>query len=715
MKISKFFAKTEKTLSFENLFLICSFSIVVISWLGFLLTILQIFYKPLIFLTTLAVFGITLFLLRRYQKIQRPSKSELIVFLFILAFAVFNGFFAHETFEGGRDQGIYSNSAVYLSQNHTLKISERVQSPGFRLSPDKKAFIPEFHFGYISWLALHHIFLGIAGIELANILPIIIGLFSLFLIGKRTANVKAGLFTVLMMATSFIVIWYSRRTFSEIYSLALIWFGILAFLKSYLENKKEFLMVTTASFGLLLFTRVEGVMIFGTFLGLTALLYLFNKERRRQLISIVVPTVIVLLLFLFYSLKIQPGYNSQIVSIFKNPFDLISGISKTIGPAEKFSQSFDYVMDRPTLYILQVLWAYNLLIPLGLALITVFWAFLRIRRDKKNILFLIIFVLVAPTFFELINITTYHDQPWMLRRFLPTIIPFTYLFSSVFLVRFVKAARYLLLFLILGVNLIISAPILTFVEFENILQSEVKEIAQAIPNDANVFYERQSSGRFNIDLPLHFVFGKKNIVYKDATEIIEFINQSETDPVYAIFHSEGATNSFLPKNSTESVMEKIIRYKELERVGEQQFPSEFIAKNTFYGKTPRNINDISIPLKIVKIKEDFKNSLPDNVLLYSQKDWSFTKDGFLLKRGNNGNIRYKGGKPQRLQLTYNGERPEVFALVQDKKEKLENVAYHDNSLIINLDQIDLSEWYGYYSFDVFSENSDLLIKEIFIE
>lgn len=715
MTIKQFFTKTEKTLSFEDLFLICSFIVIGISWLGFLLTILQIFYKPLVFLTTLAVFGITLSLLRRYQKIQRPSKSELIVFLFILAFAVFNAFLAHETFEGGRDQGIYSNSAIYLSRNHSLKITEKIELPGFVLAPDEKTYIPQFHFSYISYLALHHIFLGIPGIELANILPIIIGLFSLFLIGKRTTNVKAGLFTVLMMTTSFIVIWYSRRTFSEIYSLALIWFGILAFLKSYLENKKEFLMVTTTSFGLLLFTRVEGAMIFGTFLGLTTLLYLFNKERRRQFISIVVPTIIVLLLFLFYSLKIQPGYNSQIVSMFKSPFDLISGISKTIGPAEKFSQSFDYVMDRPTLYILQVLSAYNSLIPLGLALITVFWAVFRIRRSRKNILLLIIFTLIAPTFFELINLTTYHDQPWMLRRFLPTIIPFAYLFSSVFLVRSVKAARYPLLFLILGVNLIISAPILTFVEFENILQSEVKEIAQAIPNDANVFYERSSSGRFNIDLPLHFIFDKKSIAFKDATEIIEFINQSETDPVYAIFHSEGATNSFLPKNSTELVMEKIIRYKELERVGVQQFPSEFITRQTFYGKTPRKINDISIPLKIVKIKEDFKNSLPDNVLLYSQKEWSFTKTGFLLKRGTMGNIRYGGTKPQRLQLTYNGERPEVFALVEGEKEKLENVIYHDNSLIINLEQVDLSKWYEYYSFDVFSKNSDLLIKEIFIE
>lgn len=715
MKISQIFTKTEKTLSFEDLFLTCSFAVIIISWIGLLLTILGIFYKLLVLLSASVVFGIIFFFLRQYKKIQKPSKSELTAFVFILAFVIFSTFFAHETFEGGRDQGIYANSAVYLSKNHTLKITEKVQSPGFILSPDKRTFITNFHFGYISWLALHHAFLGIAGIKLANFLPLIISLFSLFLIGKKIANTKTGFFTVLMMSTSFIVIWYSRRTLSEIYFMALIWFGILTFLKSYLENKAEFLMIATASFGLLLFTRAEGVMIFGMFLGLTAFLYLFAKKWRQRIISVAVLTIVVLLLFVFYFLKIQPSYNNLIVSTLKKPFNLISGISKTLGPAEKFSQSFDYIIDRPTLYILQVLWAYNLLISLGLALITVFWAFLRIRRDKKNILFLIIFALIFPTFFELINITTYHDQPWMLRRFLPTIIPFAYLFSSVFLVRFIKAARYLLLFLILGVNLIISAPILTFVEFENILQSEVKEIAQAIPNDANVFYERQSSGRFNIDLPLHFIFGKENIAFKDASEIIEFINQSGPNPTYAIFHATGHTNSLLPEGSTELIMEKIIRYKELERIGVQQFPSEFITRHTFYGKTPRKINNISIPLKIVKIKEDFKKSLPDNVLLYSQKDWSFTKDGFLLKRGNNGNIRYKGTKPQKLQLTYNGERPEVFALVEGEKEKLENAIYHDNSLIINLDQIDLSKWYGYYSFDVFSKNSDLLIKEIFIE
>ncbi len=415
-----------------------------------------------------------------------------------------------------------------MSQNHNLKIAEKIDLPGFVLAPDKKTSIPQFHFSYISHLALHHIFLGIPGIKLANLLPLTIGLFSLFLIGKKITNTKAGFFTVLMMSTSFIIIWYSRRTFSEIYFMALIWFGILAFLKSYLENKTKFLMIAIASFGLLLFIRAEGVMIFGMFIGVTAFLYLFAKKWRRQLISIVVPTAIVLLFFLFYSLKIQPAYNSQLILTLKKPLDLIFGLFKTIGPVEKFAQSFDYVIDRPTLYIFQVLQAYNLLIPLGLGLIMVFWALLRIRRKKKNILFLIIFALIFPTFFELINLTIYHDQPWMLRRFLPTIIPFAYLFSSVFLIKFVKSARYPLLFLILGVNLIISAPILTFVEFENILQNEVKEIAEVLPDDARIFYERQSSGRFNLDLPLRFVFNKENIVFKDAIEITEFIKLSNT-------------------------------------------------------------------------------------------------------------------------------------------------------------------------------------------
>lgn len=715
MKIPDVFQKKEKSLSFEDLFIILASGIVLVGWLALVLTIAQFFLKPLIIIGIILIVLSISRCLKSYQSIRAPTKTELLVILFVIFFAIFNASFAHETFEGGRDQGVYSNSAAYLSQNHTLKISEKVQSPGFRLSPDKKAFIPEFHFGYISWLALHHIFLGIPGIKLANFLPLIIGLLSLFSIGKKIANTKAGLFTVLMMTTSFILIWYSRRTFSEIYFLALIWFGILTFLKSYLEDKTKFLMIAIASFGLLLFTRVEGIMIFGMFLGIIAFLYLFVKKWRSQPIGVVLPMVIILLLFIFYSLKIQPTHNSQIVSTLKKPFGLISGLFKTIGPAEKFAQSFDYVMDRPTLYIFQVLGAYNLLIPFGLALIMVLGAVFRIRRGRKNILALIVFALIAPTFFELINITSYHDQPWILRRFLPTIIPFTCLFSSIFLIKFVKTARYLLLFLILGVNLIISAPILTFVEFENILQSEVKEIAQILPSEANIFYERQSSGRFNIDLPLRFIFGKKNIAFKDATEIVEFVNQSDIKPTYAIFRSDGATDSFLPENSTELIMEKIIRYKELERIGVQQFPSEFITKYTFYGKTPRKIKDISIPLKIVKIKEDFKNSLSDNVLLYSQKDWSFTKDGFLLKRGNMGNIRYRGTKPQKLQLTYSGSRPEVFALIQDKKEKLENVIYHDNSLTINLEEIDLSEWYGYYSFDVFSKSSDLLIKEIFFD
>lgn len=733
---SNIFPKKNRELSFEDLFLVLAGGVVFIGWLVLGLTITQLFFKSLIFIGLLTLAALIFLFLRSYQSIQKPSKTQLITLSFIVAFAIFNALFAHETFEGGRDQGVYANSAVYLSKNHTLKVAQLKNIPGFLLSPDKKTFIPEFHFAYIAHLALYHVFFGIAGIKLANILPVVIGLFSLFLIGKKIANTKVGIFTVLMMATSFIVIWYARRTFSEIYFMALVWFGIFVFLKSYLENRAKLLIIAITSLGLLLFTRLEGLMIFSMFLGTMAFLYLLDKKWRSQFINVIVPTIVVLLLFVFYSLKIQPDYNGQILSTFKKPLSLISHWARTFRPAEEFAESFDYVIDRPTLYIFQVLQAYNLLIPLGLGLIMVLWAVFRIFRHRRQrtrfnltqpISLLIMTAVIFPTFFELINLTTYHDQPWMLRRFLPTIIPFACLFSSIFLVKFVKTARYLLLFLILGANLIISAPILTFVEFKDILQKEVKEIAQVLPAEANIFYERSSSGRFNIDLSLRFVFNKENIAYNDATEIIEFINQSNAAPVYAIFHADGATNSFLPEGSTELIMEKVFRYQELERIASQQFPSEFITRHTFYGKTPRRIKDISIPLKIVKIKEDFKDFLPDDVLLYSprgqsfiaesllvtsHKEWSFSKDRLLLKRGSTGDIRYKGTKPQRLELTYEGDRSEIFATIEDKKEKLEDIVYHNDLLVINLSQIDLTKQYGYYSFSLFPKTSDLLITKI---
>jgi len=162
-------------------------------------------------------------------------------------------------------------------------------------------------------------------------------------------------------------------------------------------------------------------------------------------------------------------------------------------------------------------------------------------------------------------------------------------------------------------------------------------------------------------------------------------------------------------------MEKIIRYKELERIGAQQFPSEFITKHTFYGKTPRKIKDISIPLKIVKINEDFKNSLPDNVLLLSQEGWFFTKEGFLLKRGDIGNIRYKGTKPQRLKLTFSGDKPEVFVNTEKGNEKIKNITIQSGLLVADFSQIEAREQWGYYSFFVSSITNNLLIKQIQFE
>lgn len=714
MKILNIFPKKDKSLDFESLFIIIASAIILVGWLGLLLMVTQLFLKLLIIIGVGLITFLVISYLKSYKSIQTPKKVDLIVFFYILAFAIFIAAFAHESFLSGRDEGEYSNWAYYLSQQGTYR-NKDLDIPNDLLNAPVRPSItkPDFHFGYISWLALHGVFGGIEGIKIANFFPLVIGLFSLYFIGKRICNTKAGIFTILMLSTSFILIWYSRQTMTETFSLALVWFGILCLLKAYQKNSSGYFILTLSSLGLFLFTRAEGMWIFAMLLIILPFLYLLKNKRQLLSKKTFCIFTTILLFFLYYSVFIQPIYFETMPESVKSfivvPIMKVASLIKGTDEAAAKEQ-LSYVSNNPMLFIMNVLASYNILLPISLSVPVLIKALFS-KRNAKNISILLICFLITPTFIFLFKVTLFHDQPWMLRRYLFTIIPFTYLLTAVFLERFTKKFKHILLLLILGINLVISAPILTFAQFNGIVNDQIKNVADLLPDKAIILSEKDALG---FRAPLRFVFGKRTI-FTYPNEVSEFIRKASSRPVYILASDEGAILSFLPNGAGELVESRIVRKKVLENIGHIYDPSLFIVQHKIFQKVPRAIKDIAISLNIYKINDTYKGFVPDKIVTYPTENWFFDEAGLKLPKRTTAVFYLYFDESKTLKMQIDSQ---PFEMCLESKEDCVLVNTKTNNMgwfSISFDEINVARMYERVKLVIKSGDDDFLIRKMIVE
>jgi len=714
MRIPNIFRKKEEPLEFGSLFIILASGVVLIGWLALVLMIGQAFFKPLIILGIILIVSLIFSYLKNYLSIQTPTKTDFLVVLFIIFFAIFIVAFAHESFLSGRDDGEYSNWAYYLAQHGTYRLKDTGIPEALMTAPVRPGITkPDLHFGYISWLALHGAFLGIEGIKIGNFLPLIIGLLSLYFIGKKIGNKKAGIFTILMLSTSFVLIWYSRQTMTETFSLTLIWFAILSLLKAYQEDKSNLLVISLLSLGLFLFTRPEGMWIFTMLLVVIPFLYLSQGKRWLLNKKILFVLAIILLFFFYYSFVIQPVYFSAIlkgIEIF-----IASPITKT---ADLFRRTFEistgedisFISKHPTLYILNILGAYNMLLPILLSIPVILKAFFSWRRQKNTLILLICF-LVAPTFVFLFMVTLFHDHPWMLRRYLPTIFPLSCLLAALFLEKFSGKFKYILLFLILADNLLISAPILTFAQFNGIVNSQIKNIAEVLPNEAIILGERKALG---FTAPLRFIFGKRTI-FTYSEEVNNFLNKVTSQSVYVVAAEEGAMLSSLPSGSAELISKQIIRYQILENIGHIYDPSIFVAEHRIFQKTPKKITNLSVSLNVYKINDNYKGFMPDQVVVYPGDSWHFNENSLKLSTKNVGSLYLYFPDSQSLKMQIEGRPSQICLEGKEKCRSVEISPDNQGWLTISFKEEEVERKYERVKLVIYPRKEDFLIKKIIVE
>ncbi len=509
--------------TFFSLFWIC------LGWLGLVLGMLEIFYAPVIAAYLCAGAAVLLYVFFRNIRSFRPAQSSILAAVIIFICVILLSFFTTPTIFSGRDQGSLSEATIRLSQHHaffsSFPASEEffkiygqgtaLNFPGFAYTSDGN-LITQFPLGYISWLASFYALIGLSGLIVANAVSSIIFLLSFFLLCRLWMKFSYSLAALLLVLSSFIFTWFFKFTLSENMALMLVWFGIYAFIRFLGAPGFLFLISSVLSFGLLIFTRIEGLPFFAIAAGIAWYLHR-KKDLPARIFSNKKFVLTVAIIFVLYFAHFFIDYNFYLT--------LAKSLAKKINTAEQSPPDFLF-----SFYLGKVFMAYALFSVLVFGAIGVIYLI-----SRKKFKFLVPFLIIAPSLLYLLSPNISSDHPWMLRRFLFSIFPAGILYTVWFFhCHLRKPLFYLFSFLLLIANLAVSIPYLTFSPHYNLL-NQTGYLSNNFRDSDLILIDREASGDqwSMISGPLNFIYGKQAVYFFNPRDL-DKIDRSKFSNIYLI-------------------------------------------------------------------------------------------------------------------------------------------------------------------------------------
>ena len=522
--------------------------------IGFCLALMGFFYVSLIWILVIVL---SLWFIHKSHE-QRvsflPSREMLLAVGLAILISIIFSFSSTPTVFSGRDQGSISEAAIRLSQNHSLEFSTPVSQeffkiygpgralnfPGFYYTEEGK-LVTQFPLVYIVWLAIFYGTLGLSGFAVANAVLLALFLLALYLLVRLFLKTLSALPTMLFAVTSFFFMWFSKYTLSENMAVSLLWISVLA-LMLFLRNLRKLYFVTfLISAFLLAFTRIEGL----AFLLIAAIIIISDREAKdylkESLLSrFFLPIGIFSLLFILNALRDINFYRE----LFRA---LISGIN--IKPQAKILTDMGD-LHLPSFYFEKIFSLYGMIGFLIVGIIAILYFFY-----KRDFYKLIPFFVVLPTFIYLFDSHISHDHPWMLRRFMFSILPAAIFYSGLILGEQFedKSRKIKLIFCEIVIILLIAGNLPAFYRFlffsenKNLLE-ETQNFSEKFSDNDLVLVDRNASGDgwSMISGPLNSIFGK-NSAYFFNTNDLSKLNLQKFNKVYLIV-SDRETDYYL--NST---------------------------------------------------------------------------------------------------------------------------------------------------------------------
>lgn len=405
-----------------------------LAFLGFLCTIAGTFYTWIFAVYFIIAIGCVLWFALTKKLLGAISKELWIVSIVLVAAAVLFSLHTTPTIFSGRDQGTMSEAAIRLAQNHHLEFSTPASLAFFKIYGPGRALnfpgfyytrsgqlTPQFPLVYISWLAIFYSFFGLTGLVVANAILFLFFLFSLYALARNYLNKTYSSLALVFALTSFCFMWFAKFTLSENMALALLWIMLLALVR-FIHNRNALsYLVLLASGTLLVFTRIEGIAFFGIAL---AVLFSHSQARdyvlKRYKLTVLLPFAIIVVLFLASLTKEIPYY--------KEIAKALLGTGGAQPDADDLSSGIDVL---PAFYTAQLFYIYGMLGFIVLGFIGAAQAFITKRFNS-----LAAFFVIVPSLIYLVDSHISPDQPWLLRRYVFSVLPAGILYTALLLASF---------------------------------------------------------------------------------------------------------------------------------------------------------------------------------------------------------------------------------------------------------------------------------------
>lgn len=525
----------------DALFILFGLCFVFFGWFSLSLTLSGLLRFSFVLTGATLLGGAALFIL--WKLFLHAPNDVRFVFTALLLYATFIGYVSEPTIFSGRDQGSIAEAAIRLAQNQQLAFSTpastaffEIYGPGTALNFPGFAYtkegdlITQFPLGYIAWLGAFISLFGVSGIILGNALLLFLFLFTLYGLLRFFVRPLYASLGLILAATSFLPIWFSKMTLTEnmsVFLFTLLALSLTLFLR---EGKFIFYAGALGTAVLFSFVRLEGLAFFGITLGIL----LLNAHARSiwktyPWKSIVLPGIVFLFFFLrnfFLNLPYYKIAGKGLLKFTDRAIDGAAYASTGIGAA---------------------FFLYGLLI---LFIVGVFGFF--IFWKKRGFLCFVPMLLALPTFFYFFSPNITPDHPWMLRRFLFSIFP-TLVFSATLAIAFLSPEnnsskpsvqkKHVLFSVLLFCGLFFFqypawSKYLTFAEARG-LTAQISAFSQEFSERDLILVDRFATGDGFMMLsgPAQFLFGK-NAVYFFNPYDLERLDTSRFERVYLLVPEE---------------------------------------------------------------------------------------------------------------------------------------------------------------------------------
>ncbi len=526
--------------------------VVILFWIGLIninlcLVLLGIFYPSLmLFLSITWLFLIAIGHRKNFWRIRKIGKMEKAVLVGILLWSLILSIFTVPTIFGGRDEGSFSGTAFLIRKNHRPidrgKIintfaqiygeGKALNFPGFYYQKEGDNFVLKSQFlpAYPAYLANFANPKNPNWLKLANLLPLLIfGLAFYLTLEALTANRKKSVAGLLLLLSLAPMILFYKFTLSEIFFASLLW-SSLYFLIKYLrcfkkpngsEQRLWFYWFIFLPLWPALFTRIEALPV----IFFLIIILILTTHQSLQKTSYQAP-IFLAIIFSFLSIILFADF---FVNVLKSVFYSLPSPGTDMSTMK---QTTWLPKNWRDFYLVKVFYTYNLL-PLflfaGGAIYTLY--------KKRDWFYLLPLFFWSPTLFYLVDANISIDHPWMLRRFVFSILPLAVMYTILFFGENRwqgKKVGSLIVGLLVVVNLFIGYNFLVFRQNDGLLK-ETKKLAQKFGSDDLVLISREASGSgwSLISAPLRNIYQRQAVYFFNPNDYAK-INSSNYDHIYLV-------------------------------------------------------------------------------------------------------------------------------------------------------------------------------------